>query len=97
MTKLSGVMALCLLTSPVFAISNKTRPCEGAPGSFRTNPVSSLGGFVASTATVGPLPTLSPETQVCQFAVLKGAVKVMDRAIVSGRTSLMMTLLRRSK
>lgn len=46
------------------------------------------GGFVATSASVEALATLSPEVQICDFAVLKRAVKVLDRAIVSGRANL---------
>lgn len=65
-----------------------TRPCEGAPGAFYTNPDQSRGGFVASSASVEALATLAPETQVCEYASLRGAVKLIDRAVISGRASL---------
>lgn len=78
--------ALCCTFS--FSTFADTRPCEGAPGAFRQNPDESQGGFVATTASVDILATLSPDAQVCNFAILQGAVKVMDQAIISGRANL---------
>lgn len=71
-----------------FSTLADTRPCEGAPGAFYTNPDQSRGGFVATSASVAPQATLGPDVQVCNFAILRGAVKVLDLAVVSGRANL---------
>lgn len=73
MNKFLAAGAVCLLVTPVFA---DIRPCGGAPGSFRANPDASIGGFVASSAVVSTESVLATETQVCDFAVLRGAVKL---------------------
>lgn len=85
MNKYCFMGAFCLLSTSVFA---DIRPCGGAPGGFRANPDASMGGFVASSAVVSVESVLGTETQVCDFAVLKGAVKLQDKAMVSGRASL---------
>ncbi len=34
------------------AIANVNYPCSGAPGAYRTNPDSTPGGYVATSATI---------------------------------------------
>lgn len=79
-----GVLALCLLTSPAIA-KNKTRPCEGAEGAFRTNPDATQGGFVALTASVSAETMTSVDSQVCDYAVIKGHATLAGEAIVGDR------------
>lgn len=60
-------------------------PCDGAPGTYHTNPDNTEGGFVSGFATVDPTVTISPDASVCDSAtVIQGAI-ISDRAVVSGR------------
>lgn len=59
-----------LFSLPAFAQMN----CAGAPGAIHTNPDSSPGGFVATTAYVAPTVFLYSGSEVCQTAKVLGSV-----------------------
>jgi len=67
--------------------SPKNYPCSGAPGTYRTNPDSSAGGFVASTATIDASVFLDVEASICERATVIEGAKIMGRAEISGRTT----------
>ncbi len=67
--------------------STKNYPCSGASGTYRTNPDSTVGGFVASTATVDSTVFLDVEASVCERATVIESAKIMGRAEVSGRAT----------
>lgn len=78
------VSALVLLPSLSFA---KSYPCQGMSGSYHTNPDSSVGGFVASTAHVDSTVTITEDAAVCERATVSGNAIISDRAEISGRSS----------
>lgn len=85
MRKLS---VLILFISFSSMASDKGFPCDGAPGSWRTNPDSTPGGYVASTASVGVEVSTGVDTAVCEYAKVTGVVTLLDRARISGRATL---------
>ncbi len=62
-------------------------PCDGVPGTWRTNPDSSPGGFVASSAIVEPAVVIGVDATVCEYAKIYGNVVLEDRAKVTGRAT----------
>lgn len=62
-------------------------PCQGQSGAFRTNPDNTLGGFVASTASVDATVVISPDATVCGSATVVEGAFITDRAIISGRST----------
>lgn len=78
------------LVGALFSLSShamKIYPCNGAPGTFRVNPDNSLGGFVASTATVDASIFLTQESQICERATVVEGVKLTDRSKISGKAT----------
>ncbi len=80
-----GCISVLLSTS---LLGKVNYPCSGAPGVFYVNPDSTLGGFVASTATVDSTVTISLEAAVCERATVVEGAKVTGRAEISGRATL---------
>lgn len=62
-------------------------PCNGASGSLHINPDNTIGGFVASTATVDSTVSITADAQVCERATVIEGVKLTDRAKISGKAT----------
>lgn len=84
--RFSLAVALPLFFS-AYAHAFNNYPCDGAPGAYRTNPDSSAGGFVATSATVESTVVMSVGSSVCDYAKLNGKVVLQDTAIVRGRAT----------
>ena len=59
-------------------------PCDGAEGSYHTNPDGSQGGFVADTAYAGHRAYIGPNAEVCEFAQVYEFAEIKEKAVVSG-------------
>jgi UDP-3-O-[3-hydroxymyristoyl] glucosamine N-acyltransferase len=80
-------LCLGLILSANVSHARMAYPCSGYPGSYHTNPDSSVGGFVASSAFVDSTVSISPEASVCERAtVIEGAV-ITDRSVISGKAT----------
>lgn len=84
-TKVPIIFGAVLFSS--LSHSKMIYPCNGAAGTFRTNPDNTVGGFVASTATVDASIYLTPESQICERATVIEGVKLNDRSKVSGKAT----------
>ena len=86
--KFTKAVGLVLLMAPVLSFANnKNYPCSGASGAYHTNSDETVGGFVASTATVDPSVTIAPEASVCERAtVIEGAI-ISGRAVITGKAT----------
>lgn len=62
-------------------------PCKGLPGTFHTNPDSTIGGFVSSSATVDPTVFIASEASVCERATVIEGARIVDKASVSGTST----------
>ena len=62
-------------------------PCQGQSGTYRTNPDTTLGGFVADTASVDATVVISPDASVCGSATVIEGAYITDRSIIGGRST----------
>jgi len=76
-------MKFILALSFFISTSVLANPCNGAVGAFHTNPDSSIGGFVAATATAAPTAYIGMNSEVCQTA------KVLGSAVVLGTSRIL--------
>lgn len=87
--KILNVIRTGLIISivPSMAYANLNYPCSGVAGSYHTNPDSSVGGFVASTASVDNTVIIHSEASVCDKAVVIEGVTLEDRSVVEGKAT----------
>lgn len=87
MKKILFPIGVCCLLSSASVLATKNYPCSGAPGTYRTNPDGSEGGFVANSATVDSTILLELDSSVCEKAIVIEGAKLLGRAEVSGRAT----------